>query len=220
MSGVTNRHDDRYEPLPSLPELPRWVWRRMSRPTRIAAGLAALAIVATAVAFVPGLRESQREADERAGRERAAQRAELVRRLEAEQRPVTGRTTARDPGQERAAAWERLAARTRVVRDLSGAIVADARSRAERGELSGRIRRVACEAFPRTLGRAPEDDLSRRHGRYSCIAVTAEFERGAIGHLYRARADFATGRYAFCKIAGRPGPEREQLVRIPRACGG
>jgi hypothetical protein len=203
---VTHHHDDRYEPLPTLPELPRWVWRRMSRPTRIAAGLAALAIVGTAAAVVPGLRESQREADERVSREREQQRAELVRRLNAEQRPVTGRSTA--------------AARTRVVRDLSGAIAADARSRVERGELDGRIRRAACEPFPRTLGRAPEEDLSRRHGRYSCIAVTAEFERGAIGHLYRARVDFATGRYAFCKIAGRPGPEREQLVRIPRTCGG
>jgi hypothetical protein len=201
----------------------------MSRPTRIAAGLAALAIVATAAAVVPGLRESQREADERVSREREQQRAELVRRLNAEQRPVAGRSTARDSGLDRRAAGvsparavpaERLAARTRVVRDLSGAIVADARSRVERGELDGRIRRAACEPFPRTLGRAPEEDLSRRRGRYSCIAVTAEFERGAIGHLYRARVDFATGRYAFCKIAGRPGPEREQLVRIPRTCGG
>lgn len=184
----------------------------MSRPARIAAGLAALAIVATAAAVVPGLRESQREADERVSRERAQQRAELVRRLNAEQRPVTGRSTARDPA--------RVASRARLVRDVTGAIVADARSRVERRELDGRIRRGACEPFPRTLGRAPEEDLSRRRGRYSCIAVTAEFERGAIGHLYRARVDFATGRYAFCKIAGRPGPEREQLVRIPRTCGG
>ena len=41
-----------------------------------------------------------------------------------------------------------------------------------------------------------------RNRNYSCVAVTAEIARskggeaGAIGHPYRARIDFSTGRYA------------------------
>ncbi len=211
---------DRYEPLPALPELPRWLWRKMGRPARIVAALAVLVVAAAAAVTVPGLRESKREADERTQRERAAQRAELVRRLEAEQRPVTGRSDA-------GGAAPGLAARAAVMGDLAAAIGADARGRTRRGELTGTIRRVTCEPFPRTVGgTGADEDLSRRAGRFSCVAVTAEFERtaanpgGVIGHGYRARVDFRSGRYAFCKITGRAGPEREQVVTIPRTCGG
>jgi hypothetical protein len=213
---------DRYEPLPALPELPRWLWRKMGRTARVVAALAVLVVAAGAAIAVPGLRESQREADERVRRERAEQRAELIRRLNAEQRPVAGRSGARDGG-----GADRLAARAAVMGDLAAAIGADARGRARRGELNGTIRRVTCEPFPRTVGgTGADEDLSRRAGRFSCVAVTAEFERtaespgGVIGHGYRARVDFRTGRYAFCKITGRAGPEREQVVTIPRACGG
>jgi type II secretory pathway pseudopilin PulG len=214
--------EDRYEPLPSLPEMPRWLWRKLGRRGRIAIALVVLAVVGGVAAAVPGLRESQREADARAQRERAAQRAELIRRLEAEQRPVAGRSGARDAGRA-----DRLAARAAVMGDLAAAIGADARGRARRGELTGTIRRVACEPFPRAVGgTGADEDLARRTGRFSCVAVTAEFEGtaanpgGVIGHGYRARVDFRSGRYAFCKITGRAGPEREQVVTIPRVCGG
>jgi hypothetical protein len=217
---------DRYEPLPSLPELPRWLWRRMGRTARIASALTVLAIAAAAAAVVPGLRESQREAGARTQRERAEQRADLARQLRAEQRPIAGRSSARDPAGGGAAAG-RLAARASVMGDLSAAIGLDARGRVERGDLDGPIRRIACDPYPRGLtSSGAEEDLGRRRGRYSCVAVTAAFERtrdnpgGVIGHLYRARVDFATGRYSFCKIAGRPGPERKSPVAIPRVCGG
>ena len=210
---------DRYDPLPSLPELPRWLWRRMGRKARIASAITLLAVAAAAAAAVPGLREAQREAGARTQRERAEQRAALAQRLRAEQRPVAGRSSVRDPAT--------AVARARIVGDLSAAIGIDARARVERGDLDGPIRRVACEPFPRGLDSSgAESDLDRRRGRYSCVAVTAAFERtrdnpgGVIGHLYRARVDFATGRYSFCKIAGRPGPERDSPVAVPRACGG
>ncbi len=215
---------DRYEPLPSLPELPRWLWRKLGRRGRIAIAITALAVAAAVAATVPGLREAQREADARTQRERAAQRAELVRRLEAEQRPVAGRSGIRDAGRTRA---DRLVARAAVMGDLGAAVEADARDRVRRGELTGTIQRVTCEPFPRTVGGSGADeDLGRRRGRFACVAVTAEFARteespgGVIGHRYRAKVDFPTGRYAFCKITGRAGPEREQVVTIPRACGG
>ena len=241
--------DDRYDPLPSLPELPRWLWRRMGRKARIASALTILAVAAAAAAAIPGLREAEREAGARTQRERAEQRAALAQRLRAEQRPVAGRSSVRDPAADHRRAGHapsegaaddrrarrapsegtagRLAARARIMRDLSAAIGIDARARVERGDLDGPIRRVACEPFPRGLDSSgAESDLDRRRGRYSCVAVTAAFERtrdnpgGVIGHLYRARVDFVTGRYSFCKIAGRPGPERESPVAVPRACGG
>jgi type II secretory pathway pseudopilin PulG len=211
---------DRYEPLPALPELPRWLWRKMGRWARVAVILIPLAAAVAAVVVVPGLRGSQREADERVQQERAAQRAELARRLAAEQRPIAGRSDA-------VAADAPLAARARTMDGLGAAIRADASARVRRGELDGTIRRVTCEPFPRSLGSSGADrDLSRRRGRFACVAVTAEFERtsdnpgGVIGHAYRALVDFAAGRFSFCKITGRAGPEREQIVTIPRACGG
>ena len=218
--GVVAQSDDRYDPLPALPELPRWLWRRMGRTARVAAVLSVLTVAAGAAAAVPTLRESKRDADARSERDRAAQRAELVRRLRAEQRPITGRSDATVRG-------DGLAARARVMSHLGAAIGADGRARVKSGELDGAIRRVTCESFPRTVGgTGADEDLSRRRGRFSCVAVTAEFERtesnpgGVIGHGYRALVDFRTGRYTFCKITGRPGPEREQVVTIPQACGG
>jgi hypothetical protein len=96
-----------------------------------------------------------------------------------------------------------------------------------RGELDGPVRRAVCEPFPRTVnGIGADRDLSRRSGRYSCVAVTAGFGRGeasiggVIGHQYRTLVDFESGRYAFCKVSGQAGPSREQLVTTPRACGG
>jgi hypothetical protein len=171
-----------------------------------------LAVIAAGVALVPALRGAARDNDERLERERAGQRAELARQLEAEQRPVRGRSRSVAPT---------LAARAALMDELAAAIASDARARVRRGDLRGRIRRVECEPYPRTVdGLGAEKDLSRRRGRYSCLAITSEFSGGVIGHTYRALVDFETGRYAYCKIAGQSGPSRDQLVTTPRACGG
>ena len=83
--------------------------------------------------------------------------------------------------------------------------------------MPGPIRRAECEPFPRnTAGIGAERDLSTSSGNYSCLAITAEFggsgagrdawgesESGAIGHPYRGRIDFETGRFAYCKVSGR-----------------
>jgi hypothetical protein len=113
------------------------------------------------------------------------------------------------------------------MRELSASVLADARLRVRRGVLEGPVLRVECEPFPRSVDAVGADsDLTRRRGRYSCIAVTAEFERteqsigGIVGHQYRALVDFESGRYAYCKISGQAGPERDQLVTTPETCGG
>jgi len=195
---------DRYEPLPGFAELPRWLWRRTGARVRIGIVVAFLLAVAGTLALVSALDEvrDRRAAVER--RQRDSLHDRRIRELQAEQRPRFGRS--------------RAPAHAAALGDLAGAIAADARRRVRAGALSGPIRRVECEPFPRSLD--PALQLARRRGRYACLAVTAEFEGGALGHPYRAKIDFETGRYAFCKIAGRPDPTPDPKVTTPRACGG
>jgi hypothetical protein len=216
---------DRYEPLPDITRLPAWLWRRMGRGVRIAGALVLLALVAGAAALLPGIQESRDERARLEARQRAAARAELARRLEREQRPRFARSAAVAPAG--APARERLAARAELMDELPAAVLADARRRVRAGSLDGPVLRVECEPFPRSVdARGADTDLSRRSGRYSCIAVTAEFGRseqsigGVIGHRYRALVDFGSGRYGYCKVSGQAGPSRDQLATTPRACGG
>jgi hypothetical protein len=216
---------ERYEPLPGFAELPGWLWHKMGRGVRIAAAVTLVGAIAAAIVLVPGALESKEERAASEQRERAERRERLIRELEAEQRPRLRRSASVAPAG--AGAQERLAARSEVMDEMSAAVLVDARRRVRQGELDGPIRRVECEPFPRTVeGVGADRDLSRRRGRYSCIAVRSEFGRseasvgGVIGHQYRSLVDFETGRYAFCKIAGQAGPSREQLVTTPQACGG
>jgi hypothetical protein len=216
---------DRYEPLPGITQLPAWVWQRMGRGTRIAAAVALLLLVGCGVALVPAMQESSADRERAEEQRRQAARAELARRLEAEQRPRFERSASVAPAG--AGTGERLAARAGLMDELSAHVVADARRRVRRGALEGPILRVECEPFPRSVeGTGADTDLTRRRGRWSCLAVTAEFERsdqsigGVIGHQYRALVDFESGRYAYCKISGQAGPSRDQLATTPRACGG
>jgi hypothetical protein len=212
---------DRYEPLPGVAGLPGWVWRKLPRAGRIALALLPVAVVALVIVLGPGIDESK---DERAQaeRERLAQlEAERVERLRAEQRPRFGRG---------APAGEDLAARAALVAALPDAIQADARRRVAAGALDGPIRVVECEPYPRTVeGRGAHLDPSQPSGRYACLAITREVqatelnEAAAIGHPYRVEVDFATGRYAFCKVSGRAGEGsigRQVIVPVPAVCGG
>lgn len=211
--------------MPSLAGLPGRVWGAMGRRLRIATGIAMLGVVALALVLVPAVRESQRKRDAAERRERAERQERLIRELQAEQRPRFGRSDshAAAGASPRAA----LAARDRMLQDLSATMLADARRRVRRGALDGPILRVECEPFPRSVTTAPpEKNLTRRRGRYYCVAITAEFKRtgasigGALGHPYRAKVDFITGRYAYCKVSGRPDPTPDPRVTTPRACGG
>jgi hypothetical protein len=197
----------------------------MGRGARVAAALALVVLVGCLLALVPAMQQSQDERARTEERRRTEARAELERRLEAEQRPRFARSASVAPAS--AGADRRLAARAGLMEEVSASVVADARRRVRRGALEGPILRGQCEPFPRSVDAVGADaDLSRRRGRYSCLAVRTEFERteqsigGLIGHQYRVLVDFESGRYAFCKIAGQAGPAREQLVTTPRACGG
>jgi hypothetical protein len=216
---------ERYEPMPGIAALPGWLWRRTGRAARLTLLGALIVLLATAAALLPVILESKEERAESDRRERAERRAELIRRLETEQRPRHRRSTSVAPPE--ATANEQLEARSAVMDDLHAEILADARARVRRGDLDGPIRRVECEPFPRSVDAVgAHQRLGRRTGRYACVAVTAEFgtgevgATGVIGHQYRTMVDFETGRYAFCKVSGQAGPSREQLVTTPRVCGG
>jgi hypothetical protein len=211
--------------MPGLYALPGWLWRKIGRAGRVVALVALVAALATAAALTPSILDSKKDRASSERAERAERRAELARRLRTEQRPRFRQSASVAP--RAAGAEQRLSARATLMDEMSAEILADARRRVARRQLDGPIRGVTCEAFPRTVeGVGTDQDLSRRTGRFSCLAVTSEFARsetsigGVIGHRYRSMVDFETGRYAFCKISGQAGPSRQQLATTPEVCGG
>jgi hypothetical protein len=211
----------RYEALPGLTGLPSWIWRRLPRPAKVGVALLPFVVVGLVLALGPGIEEGkERRASAQATR-LAEARAERVEHLRGEQRPRFG------AGEPAAAS---RAGRRRLLDQGAAGVLADARARVAVGALDGPIRRVECEPYPRTVdGRGAHEDTAQRFGRYACLAVTSEFapgesnEAGMIGHPYRMRIDFATGRYAFCKVSGRAGEGSigtTPLVPVPRVCGG
>jgi hypothetical protein len=222
---------DRYEPLPSLLELPGFLIRKLTprrRRLAIAAGALLLAaLVLAAVLVVPQLRadSSDRQAEE--AHRAAVANANLKARYAREARPVQGTGPAVD-GRRGAAA---LAARRRLVGGMQAAVLADARERTRRGELHARYASATCYGYPKQVHeRPPADDLNRPTAVLECLAVAAKVARDTrtttgslIGQPYRARVDFTQGRYAFCKIVQQPGElaiQRESVLKVPTACGG
>ncbi len=213
--------DDRYEPLPGLVELPGYVWRRLPLAARVAVGVAALAAVALAIVLSPVIQRSKEEhARNEAAKSARIQQLELER-TRREQRP----RFAHGPP-----AGTDLGARRQLLASAEASIRTDASTRAAAGEFNGPIMRVECERYPPTVGGVPADaDPSKRTGRYACIAVTSEVpatagnRSGLLGHPYRTRINFRNGRYAFCKIRGRPGElavRARPSVPVPPVCGG
>jgi hypothetical protein len=201
--------------------MPKWVWGKLPRWGRIAVGLLPFVVVALVLLLGPGIDESKDRRAEAERQQRAQQAAERVAQLRAEQRPrfERGAPAGRDP-----------AARAALVASVPSAIQADARQRVAAGALDGPIRAVECEPYPRSVdGGGAHLDPSQTTGRYSCLAVTRTVpatdrnEGASIGHPYRVLVHFDTGRYAFCKVSGRPGEgsiARHIPVPVPEVCGG
>jgi hypothetical protein len=216
-----NRQPDRYEPMPGIIDLPGWIWRRLPPPAKVGLVVALVALVAVAVAIGPDIRQSRSEREQAEQRQRERAEAAREARIRRQQRPrfVNGPQ-----------ATSGVTARRRLLDSASASVLADARRRVAAGRLRGPIRSIDCEPFPRNVGGVgAEDSTELRFGRYACLAVTAEFKEtestsgGVLGHPYRMRIDFDTGRYAFCKIAGRPAEgqlKRDLGVTVPPVCGG
>jgi hypothetical protein len=225
------RDQDRYDPLPGLLQLPRFLFGKLSlRGRRLVIALGVLAgagLAAFALFAWPAIQETK---DERAAREEqrlAEARAERTAELRAEQKVMRDRARiaglAGPPG-------EAVAAREVLLTELEDAIEADARRRVEEGKLEKDILHVECDPFPPTADREdPADDPNTRRGRYECVAVTAVIQAteqntgGVIGYPFRALVHFRSGRYAWCKISGQPGEggfDYDRSVGVPRECGG
>ena len=217
----SRRQSDRYEALPGVAALPRWVWRRLPRAGKVAVALFPLVVIGLVVLIGPGIDRAKDERRQTEAERLARLRAERIAHQRAEQTPRFGRGPA---------AGADVAQRTALVREAGAAVERDARRRVAAGALSGPIRRVSCEPYPRTVeGRGAHLDPELRSGRYACLAVTRDVppsertEAAVIGHPYRIRIDFTTGRYAFCKVAGRAGEGSlgtAPVVTVPRVCGG
>ena len=183
---------------------------------RRAAALA-VALLAAAALLVPGILDERERAGERA-REAAQRRHDQAladgRRASSGRAPAAARPTrAGAPGRAPHARPHGAARRALATRCSADAAV--------RGE--GRVRGLDCEPFPRgSAPRPPVGDLVEGRGRYQCVAVTSRFdagegERGVIGIPFRLVADFARGRYAFCRVV--PLSDRDRLAHpLPAAC--
>jgi type II secretory pathway pseudopilin PulG len=213
--------DDRYEPLPGFFELPAWLWRKLPPAGKAAVAAAGAGLVVLAIVLSPVIQRSK----DRQAREDAAASARLARRqiaeIRKEQIPRFARGTP---------AGRDLTARAALVTSAAASIKRDAGKRAAAGEFHGPILRVQCRPFPPSDSTVPADrQPSMRTGRYGCLAVTSDIpatsgnRAGVVGHPYRTKIDFRSGRYAFCKIRGRPGElavRANNLVPVPKVCGG
>jgi hypothetical protein len=179
------------------------------------AGGPAPALRAGAALLVPATPAARRGAEERAGDPTRPRRAEALETAAREQRPRTGRGAA-DPGAG-ASARSRLRARTALLATAQDALRTDAAGRGE-----GRVQGLDCESFPRgSAPRPPVGDLSVERAQYQCVAVSSRFGEGdgegVIGIPFRLVADFAGGRYAFCRVV--PLSDRDRLTHpLPQAC--
>jgi hypothetical protein len=227
---VNTSSQDRYDPLPGLLEIPGFLVRkippRARKPAAFAAGILLIAVAVALVLSIPAITESK---DERAATEAQQERERVKQRaaeLQAELRLLEGR----GEGARGLTGAEAITVRQALEGDLDAAVLADAQSRVQAGEFTQSVDRVECERYPRgARGEDPAFDLSSATGRYSCLAITADAPRietneaSSLGYPYRALLHFDTGRFAFCKISGRPGEgslTREFPVRVPEACGG
>jgi hypothetical protein len=221
---------ERYDPLPSLLELPSFLIRKLSpQGRRVAAAAGALLLVLAVVAatvVVPSLRSDASDQRTRADHHAATVSADLKARYQREGRPVRGTGPAL-AGREGA---EALKARRGLVAGLEGAVLADARERAGRGELHGTFAASTCYGYPKRVGALPPaEDVARATEVVECLAVNREVARdestsgSLIGQPYRALLDFTHGRFAFCKIVQQPGElsiQRDPVMKISPACGG
>src|SRR5690348_6719681 len=129
MMVTVPREPDRYEPLPSLAELPSYLARRVSPRVLALCGVLLVAFVIVVVALLaPESRSRSQDRAAQAAQRAAASLSALKARYAREARPIAGR----GPAGARA-----LAPRRALMASVEANILADARRRARTGELKG-----------------------------------------------------------------------------------
>jgi type II secretory pathway component PulM len=224
---VLSEQPERRQPLPTLWGVPGHLVRGLTPGRRrlAIAGLAVLLLgVAAAGVFVVPSYRAQRDAQQAAqARRAAADRATLLARLDREARPHAGA----GPAAAGVPPHRAVAVRGRLLDALEADVLVDARARVRQGELEGAYRSATCFEFPKRLTTLrPEQLVHRPRLRVECIAASSEVapsrlsSGSLIGVPYRAKVDFARGRFAWCKIVQRPGELSIQQAqfRVPKAC--
>ena len=191
-------------------------WMRWTLAITTVAGLTVLGL-----SLRPGIEETKQERSARLAREQAArvkaQRARMIR----QQRPVKGRDAEYRPLPASADAGERRVRRRSLVLALETAITEDAQVRIARKELDGPVKFTECGPLVRTAsGQSDDEILSKRMGRYDCVAVKSDVRRfgrtvALFGHPYVGTVDFAKGTYVFCKDNKVPGERGKALATVP-----
>jgi hypothetical protein len=198
-------------------EIPPVPWRKLAYWTAAALVLLGVAL-AIMIPRIDAGKERRAAADAaKTARFQAANR----RRITAEQTPHHGADAALRPP-ARASAAQQQAARQQLVRRVAADVLADARARAAKGQIS-----VAVDG-PSSCSAHPGTTLTRRFGVLDCFVIasrikkTARNSAGAAGFPFRAVVDFRRFSYAWCKVEGIPGelviPDPKLVVALPRAC--
>jgi hypothetical protein len=213
--------EQRYEPLPGLLGLPRFVWRRTPHGARIALVVFAVAAVVGTVIAIPLIASSKRESAAEERRADAAAKAREESRLRADQAPHRGRA-ARAP---RAPAAAR---QTAITAALERGITTDARARYRAGTLSGpAVKSTVCRADATQV--ADLQPAARRAGGavLDCLAATTvgtrpDGGRFAVGFEFIAAANWRRATFTWCKTNPPPGEKfggaRAAEVSLDRAC--
>ena len=199
------------------------------RTLAIAGAVLALVVAGAAALIIPAIDDSKDRAAAADAREAAQRRAARRRETIAEQRPRVLDAAALAPAAGAPAA-ERLGAREALLRRAETAISADARERAQAGELEGRPQGARCEPYPKAASRDewPDRDLGATRGVYDClvfvraIASTQTNVGGQLGYPFRAVLDFDRFRVVWCKTNPVPGervvPDPRTVIELPKAC--
>jgi hypothetical protein len=189
-----------------------------------------LVVAAGAAALIAPAIDDSKERTAAADAREAAQRREASRRATmAEQRPRTLDAASLRPGAGAPDA-QRIAAREALLRRAETAISADARARADAGELRGRPQGTECEPYPKAATRDawPDRDLAAARGVYDCLVFVRAISStetnigGQLGYPFRAVLDFDRFRVTWCKTNPVPGervvPDPRTVIELPKAC--
>jgi hypothetical protein len=122
---------------------------------------------------------------------------------------------------------ELLAARKALLTAVEARITADARARAQAGELDGPISSTFCGPILKAKNAIPDDRVLSKHiGRYDCVAIKRHViaQKGEkvaeLGHPFVAALNFDTYTYTWCRNTPAQGERGVALVfvRLDRSC--
>jgi hypothetical protein len=188
-------------------------------------GVAGLVVVCALVAGAVALLGDRNAQDRRDRAERARAVTAEIARLKRVQAPHRGAARELKPAAGASTA-QQLAARHRLLLAVQDAVTADARRRAETGEITGPITHTECGPFLRAREATPDDEVPGKPvGRYDCVAVKTAARLngktvGKLGYAFVAALDFKRYTYVICRNSPAQGEAGKSLafVRLERAC--